>query len=129
MWSKIISLHVIIERVLEARQLFRILKSFFELKRIENIYRSDTDNFLKTVNIVSRSCYLLYFFFDNLFILGKVTNMNKKGFPLGVLRKTAKMCWMAGLCLFLFICFMTLRKTYRDESDLKVAALNGMTVK
>ena len=29
----------------------------------------------------------------------------------------------------LVICFTTIRKTYRDESDLKVAALNGMTVK
>ena len=81
------------------------------------------------LNIVSRSFYLLYFFFDNIFILGKVSNLHKNGYPLGAIRKLAKLCWMAGLSLFLFICFATLRKTYRDESDLKVAALNGMTVK
>jgi hypothetical protein len=44
-------------------------------------------------------------------------------------RKAAKMCWMAGLSLFLVICCKIIRKTYTDESDLKVAALNKMTVK
>jgi len=36
---------------------------------------------------------------------------------------------MAGLSLFLVICCKIIRKTYTDESDLKVAALNKMTVK
>lgn len=45
------------------------------------------------------------------------------------IRKIAKMCWMAGLSLFLIICCKIIRKTYTDESDLKVAALNKMTVK
>ena len=31
--------------------------------------------------------------------------------------------------MFLIYCLKTLRKTYTDESDLKVAALNRMTVK
>jgi len=31
--------------------------------------------------------------------------------------------------MFLIYCIKTLRKTYTDESDLKVAALNKMTVK
>lgn len=117
------------ERIFEARQLFRIFKSFFEIRRIQNIAQSDTDHFLKAINIVSRGCYLLFFLFDNIFILGKVCSLHRRGMPLGAFRKLAKLCWMAGLSLFLFICFLTLRKTYRDESDLKVAALNGMTVK
>jgi hypothetical protein len=33
------------------------------------------------------------------------------------------------LLLFLIYCVKTLRKTYTDESDLKVAALNKMTVR
>ena len=44
-------------------------------------------------------------------------------------RKLAKVCWMLGLSLFLVICCKIIRKTYTDESDLKVAALNKMTVK
>lgn len=34
-----------------------------------------------------------------------------------------------GLLLFIVYCLRTLRKTYTDESDLKVAALNKMTVR
>jgi hypothetical protein len=37
--------------------------------------------------------------------------------------------WLIGLALFLIYCCKTLRKTYTDESDLKVAALNKMTVR
>jgi hypothetical protein len=43
--------------------------------------------------------------------------------------KLSKLFWLIGLALFLAYCCKTLRKTYTDESDLKVAALNKMTVK
>ena len=36
---------------------------------------------------------------------------------------------IVGQLLFLIYCVKTLRRTYTDESDLKVAALNKMTVK
>lgn len=73
---------------------------------------------------------MLYWLFDNIFILSKACSLDKtKGFPLAGFRKIAKVCWMAGLSLFLIICCKIIRKTYTDESDLKVAALNKMTVK
>ena len=115
----------------EARQLFRVFKSLFEFKRIQIIKHSNTDSFLKVTNIVSRSFYLLYWLFDNVYIFSKACNMHKQrpDFPLNALRKAAKVCWMAGLSLFLVICCKIIRKTYTDESDLKVAALNKMTVR
>ena len=110
--------------------MFRIFKSLFEFRRIQIIHKSNTDTFLKLTNIISRSCYLLYWFFDNIYIFGKACDLHKtKGFPLLTFRKLAKTFWMAGLSLFLIICCKIIRKTYTDESDLKVAALNKMTVK
>ena len=68
---------VIVERVREARQLFRFLKSLFEFKRIQIIAKSNTDKFLKFTNIVSRACYLLYWLFDNIYIFSKACNLDK----------------------------------------------------
>lgn len=42
--------------------------------------------------------------------------------------KISRLWWLLGLTMFLIYCIKTLRKTYTDESDLKVAALNKMTV-
>ena len=81
-------------------------------------------------NIISRACYLVYWLLDNVYIISKVCNLDNSHFvPLRALRKLGKICWMAGLSLFLVICCKIIRKTFTDESDLKVAALNKMTVK
>jgi hypothetical protein len=40
----------------------------------------------------------------------------------------SRIWWLAGIVIFLVYCIKTLRKTYTDESDLKVAALDKMTV-
>ena len=37
--------------------------------------------------------------------------------------------WLIGISMFLIYCVKILRKTYSDESDLKVAAVNKMTVR
>jgi len=50
-------------------------------------------------------------------------------FPIDKFRKFSRIFWLAGLTLFLIYCAKTIRKTYTDESDLKVAALNKMTVR
>ena len=74
---------------------------------------------------------MMYWFTDNIHILMKACNMNKIWPSTHVahkVRKLAKYFWLAGLSLFLLICCKILRKTYTDESDLKVAALNKMTV-
>ena len=121
----------IIEQIREARQLFRLTKSLFEVKRIQIIANSNTDQFLKLTNIASRFFYMLYWFTDNIHILMKVLNLNKI-YPTVHLSHKVKTCakyfWLAGLSLFLLICCKIIRKTYTDESDLKVAALNKMTV-
>ena len=121
----------IIEQIREARQLFRLTKSLFEVKRIQIIATSNTDQFLKLTNIASRFFYMLYWFTDNIHILMKVLNLNKI-YPTVHLSHKVKTCakyfWLAGLSLFLLICCKIIRKTYTDESDLKVAALNKMTV-
>ena len=43
--------------------------------------------------------------------------------------KVSRVFWLVGIVMFLIYCIVTLRKTYTDESDLKVAALNKMTVR
>ena len=74
---------------------------------------------------------MMYWFADNVHILMKACNLNKV-FPRTHLSHTVRTCakyfWLAGLSLFLVICSKIIRKTYTDESDLKVAALNKMTV-
>ena len=50
-------------------------------------------------------------------------------FPMFQFRRLARIFWLCGLSLFLAYCCKTIRKTYTDESDLKVAALNKMTVR
>lgn len=81
-------------------------------------------------NILSRSFYLFYWLFDNIYIFSKSLNLHNSHYvPLRAIRKLSKIFWMAGLSLFLVICCKIIRKTYTDESDIKVAALNKMTVK
>lgn len=56
-------------------------------------------------------------------------NIENKFFSKDRFRKISKIFWLLALSMILFYCIKTLRKTYTDESDLKVAALNQMTVK
>ena len=75
---------------------------------------------------------MLYWIWDNIYIFSKVCCLDRfypKAFPLHKIQKLARVCWMIGLSLFIIICCKIIRKTYTDESDLKVAALNKMTVK
>lgn len=44
-------------------------------------------------------------------------------------RRVSRAFWLGGIMTYLTYCIKTLRKTYTDESDLKVAALDTMTVK
>ena len=99
-----------------------------EIKRIKMILMIHKDKFSLITNIISRIFYLIYYIFDNLYILSHITNTEIPGLPSKYLSKAAKMAWLVGLIAFLVYCIKTLRKTYTDESDLKVAALNKMTV-
>lgn len=59
----------------------------------------------------------------------KYLDLHSESYPKETFRQIAKVFWLLGLLMFLIYCIKTLRKTYTDESDLKVAALNKMTVK
>lgn len=119
------------EQFRQARQLFRLFKSLFELKRVHMIYESSSDRFSRVANISSRSFYCLHYLFENIYILASAFNLQKiyPNFPFAVFRRWSRAMWLLGLTLFLIYCCKTLRKTYTDESDLKVAALNKMTVR
>jgi len=82
-------------------------------------------------NIISRAFYLLYWVCDNMYIFSKSMNFAHiyPKFPMFQFRRLARIFWLCGLSLFLAYCCKTIRKTYTDESDLKVAALNKMTVR
>jgi hypothetical protein len=81
----------------------------------------------------------MYWLFDNIYIIMKMMNVapdkkNPSKLHQRLLKlqqlcwKISRLWWLLGLTMFLVYCIKTLRKTYTDESDLKVAALNKMTV-
>ena len=117
-------------------------KSLFEVKRIMIILQcvKTTDKFTLITNVSSRFFYLLFWLFDNLYILTKLLNVklsasgsyvpNSKYLHRLSLRcwKLSRLCWLFGILMFMIYCIKTLRKTYTDESDLKVGAIGKMTV-
>lgn len=77
----------------------------------------------------------MHWLFDNLYILSKIFNVDKNGgrnvrieYWSRLSRKISRVWWLLGITTFMIYCLKTLRKTYTDESDLKVAALDKMTV-
>ena len=56
-------------------------------------------------------------------------NNNNSKYNIHFFKRISIFFWLLGLISFLMYCIKILRKTYIDESDLKVAALNKMTVK
>ena len=87
------------------------------------------DKFSQIMNIASRFFYMFHWLFDNISVIMKLTNSRKMGRDIDYFRRLSRKCWMIGISLFLVYCIKVLRKTYTDESDLKVAAVNKMTVK
>lgn len=84
--------------------------------------------FGKVLNIASRAFYFVFFLLDNIYIILKMVNgANPKTRDL--IKYLARRFQLVGQLLFLIYCMKTLRQIYTDESDLKVAALNKMTVK
>jgi Peroxisomal biogenesis factor 11 (PEX11) len=108
----------------DARSVFRLSKSLFEVKRIKLILAQSHDAFAIVISTLSRLCYFFFFLLDNLHILGKLLGVKSEYF-MGLSRR----CQLVGQGLFLVYCAKTLRRTQTDESDLKVAALNRMTVR
>lgn len=113
------------EKFRDARSVFRLTKFLFEMKRMQIIYQVSEDKFSLVMNILSRFFYLVHWLFDNLYILLKLS----QAAPFDWVRQMSRRCWLIGISLFLVYCVRVLRKTYTDESDLKVAAVNKMTVR
>ena len=118
-----------IEQIRDARSLFRLLKFLFEVKRIQIITSLSQDTFSLVTNVSSRAFYFFYWIFDNIYIILKYADIHSERFSKERFKSLSRTCWLLGIVMFLIYCIKTLRKTYTDESDLKVAALNKMTVK
>jgi len=79
----------------------------------------------------------MYWLFDNIQIVTRIMNKRENGKSRNALiyyysvlfRKMSRVWWLGGIIMFMIYCVKTLRKTYTDESDLKVAALDKMTVR
>lgn len=110
--------------------MFRLFKSLMDGKMIQMISNSDQDRFSKVTNILSHTFYLLHWLFENVYILAKICNFQKiwPNFDIDKYKRVSRGFHLVGLAFFLVYCCKTLRKTYTDESDLKVAAINKMTV-
>ena len=119
----------LLEKFSDARSVFRLTKFLFEVKRIQIIYQVSDDKFSLIINILSRAFYLLHWLFDNVFIIMKLADFYPKSFDRDQLRSLSRKFWLIGVFIFLIYCSKILRKTYTDESDLKVAAVNNMTVR
>ncbi len=72
---------------------------------------------------------MLHWLFDNISIVIKMSGVKTGQYDRDYFRTLSRKCWLIGILLFLIYCVKVLRKTYTDESDLKVAAVNKMTVK
>lgn len=66
----------IYKQLYDARSLYRLLKSMFEIKRITIILQciNETDKFTLITNVLSRACYFFFWTFDNVYILSKILN-------------------------------------------------------
>jgi hypothetical protein len=120
------------EKFRDARSVFRLTKFLFEVKRMQIIYENSEDKFSIVMNILSRLFYLFHWLFDNVFIILKLSDTEFPrwlGFNRDSLKRLSRKSWLLGMSLFLIYCVKILRKTYTDESDLKVAAVNKMTVR
>lgn len=86
------------------------------------------DNFSLTTMVLSRFCYAVFYLFDNIYILMKIMNIDLPQLPKEKFKKWASIAWLLGLFFVIIYCLKILRRTYTDESDLKVAAIGKMTV-
>jgi Peroxisomal biogenesis factor 11 (PEX11) len=66
---------IVIEQFRDARSVFRLSKTIFEVKRIKLIAQKTDDKFGMIVNILSRALYGVFWFFDNIYILLKMLNV------------------------------------------------------
>jgi hypothetical protein len=64
----------IFETFRDARSVFRLSKSIFEIKRIKQIFAKTQDPYGRVVNVVSRAMYFVFWLLDNIYILLKMTN-------------------------------------------------------
>jgi hypothetical protein len=105
-------------------------KSIFEVKRIQIVLTTRNEDAFSLVTLISsRAFYFLYWLFDNIYIILKYADIHSERFSKERFRALSRSCWLLGIAMFMIYCTKILRKTYTDESDLKVAALNKLTVR
>jgi hypothetical protein len=61
----VITDQLLLENLRDARSVFRLSKSIFEVKRIKLISERTKDPFAKIVNIASRGLYFVFWLLDN----------------------------------------------------------------
>ncbi len=66
----------VLEQFRDARSVFRLSKSIFEVKRIKLIAEKTNDLFGKVVNIISRAFYMVFWLLDNIYIVMKMLNIS-----------------------------------------------------
>ena len=91
------------------------------------ITKKKTDTFSLVSNVGSRGFYSLRWLVDNLYVLSKIGFGPKRS--TAFFKVVSRQLWLMAILCYLVYCIYTVRKTYNDESDLKVAAVEFMTVK
>ena len=109
-------------KIYEARELYRLFKSILEIWWISLIWSKKYDAFSQLINISSRFMYFFRWIFDNLYVLSKIGFLTwKVMIPLQI---ASRLLWLFALLFYMIYCIITIKKTYNDESDLKVAAID-----
>jgi len=98
-----------------ARKLFRLFKSINEYQKITAILNKGNLSQADTLNALSRLAFLLYWFFDNLTVLGaiKFLNLDPKQ-----MNKYGAFWWLIGLVLGQAVSFIKLSEIAAEESKL-----------
>ena len=98
-----------------ARKLFRLFKSINEYHKIMSILSKKELSQIDMLNAASRLAFLLYWFFDNLTVLGTVKFLNVDAKQMN---KYGAFWWFIGLCLGQAVAVLTLSELAGEEVQL-----------
>ena len=109
-----------LEGMRDARKLFRLFKSLMEYQKICQFQKMKLPPHKKTLNILSRLGFLLYWVFDNIQILTKVKYL--QNVDQAKAAKRACFFWLLGLLFSVLLVFVQMYETAQEEVTLKIQA-------
>ena len=110
-----------------SRKLFRLFKSVNEIQTIMKKWQENIPTAEKALPILTRLCFLFYWFFDNLGVLIKIKFITSFDFN-NALRRANKF-WLLGLFLTIVGCIKTLSELGSKAKAIKAKGDDETTTK